>query len=194
MSAWGKTDALGAKPKFPVERQVEPTITATANGVTNYLVTATANVITLLNATGVVAGQYVSGNNINYSSPTHGFFSGNVTVTSVDLPNNKVTLSAPLTANNVVGDYYYFDTAITYKPGTYETTYNADTILVTPTRIANATVNVNHSHTGWTHIRKKINSDGAVRYLAETLVVLANPSASNTNSGNTSNTQVYTGV
>lgn len=198
MSGWSINDTEGAKPKFLVERQVEgvggsTTIFGTANANTNYLA-ATANVLTLLSATGITTGMYVSGNNINYSSPVPGFFKGNVSVTAVDAPNNLVTLSSPVSANVITGDVFQFDTTIPYKATTYESTYNRDTILVTKTRLANALVNVNHAHTGWTHVRKKINGDGTVRYISEVLVATSNAVAANVSSANTSNAAIYSGV
>ena len=54
--------------------------------------------------------------------------------------------------------------------------------------------NVGNITQGWVHIQKKTNNDGTVRYLKETLVALANPVAANTNSGNTSWGQAFTGV
>ena len=62
------------------------------------------------------------------------------------------------------------------------------------TGAGNNVVNVHPQHTGWVNIRKKVNNDGSVRYQSETLVVLANPVASNTTSGNTSWGTAYTGV
>jgi hypothetical protein len=47
---------------------------------------------------------------------------------------------------------------------------------------------------GWNRITRKINSDGTIRFLKETLVALAAPVASNTSSANTSANSIYGGV
>jgi hypothetical protein len=49
-------------------------------------------------------------------------------------------------------------------------------------------------NTGWNRIIQKINNDGTVRFLKETLVVLANPTASNVSSANTSSNAIYGGL
>lgn len=217
MPSWGNTDKLEDKPHWPAERTTRPGMD-TANGVGTSLtysanvatfasngtsiVAANANTLYFLSTAGIKAGmavtQTTASSNLAYNSGEGGFFAGNVTVASVT--NGTVTLSpAPgqtsaLRGNVAVGDTFIFGNAISYPTGTYETTYWKDTILVTATREANNTVAVTHGNQGWVHIRKKINSDGTIRYLSETLVALANPVASNTSSANTSNTQVYTGV
>jgi hypothetical protein len=47
---------------------------------------------------------------------------------------------------------------------------------------------------GWNRITRKINSDGTIRFLKETLVCLAAPVASNVSSANTSANSIYGGV
>jgi hypothetical protein len=65
--------------------------------------------------------------------------------------------------------------------------YGADTVLVTTTRLQAANNNIGGNiQPGWMHVQKKVNNDGAVRYIRETLVALANPTATNTASGQTS--------
>jgi hypothetical protein len=218
MSAWGNTDKLEDKPHWPAERTTRPGLdTANAGGTSLVFsaniatlaitgagagVAANANTLYFQTTAGIKAGmavtQTTSSSNLAYNSGEGGFFAGNVTVASVT--NGTVTLNpAPgqgfaLRGNVSVGDTFIFGNAISYPTGTYETTYWKDTILVTATREANNTVSVTHGNQGWVHIRKKINNDGTTRYLSETLVALANPVASNTTSGQTSNTNVYTGV
>jgi hypothetical protein len=122
-----------------------------------------------------------------------GFFASNTTVSSTS--GNTITLSTNLFGTVSTGFGIEFDKAISYnsnKP--YDGTYNQDTVLVTPTRLANNQVNMGNINPGWVNVRKKVNNDGAVRYQHETLVVLANPVASNTNSGNTSWGTAFTGV
>jgi hypothetical protein len=165
-------------------------------------VAANANTLTLNSTFGIKVGMTVTEvnppSNLAYNSGEAGFFVGNVTVLTVN-SGNVVLKPAPgqtyaLVGNIAVGETFVFGNAISYVTGTYETTYWADTILVTTTRQSNNTVPLQHGNNGWAHVRKKINNDGTVRYITETLVALANPVAANTNSANTSNTQVYTGT
>jgi len=220
MPSWGNTDKLADKPHWSVERTMRPgldtangggiSLTYTTTAVTyardgSAAVAANANTLTLNSTAGIKVGMTVTevlatpgSSNLAYNSGEAGFFVGNVTVLTVN-SGNVVLKPAPgqtygLIGNVAVGSTFVFGNAISYHAGTYETTYWSDTILVTPTRLANATVNVSNTSSGWTHVRKKINNDGTVRYMSETLVALANPVASNTSSGTTSNTQVYTGV
>ena len=184
MPLWGNTDTQGSKPKFPVERLAEyqkasVAVTQAAPGTSINIDGADA----LMAATEGL-NVNVAGNNI-----TVGTY-----VASYDVANSLVILSATTTGNVVAGDVISFGNNIGYHTNTYETTMNADTVLVTATRMANVQVNADATQTGWVHIRKKVNNDGSVRYLTETLVALANPVASNTGSGATSNTTVYTGV
>jgi hypothetical protein len=73
-----------------------------------------------------------------------------------------------------------------------------DTILVTATRAANANntlANVGNLNQGWNHVWKKTNNDGTIRFIKETLICLANATASNTTSGNTtSGGQIVSGL
>ena len=73
-------------------------------------------------------------------------------------------------------------------------TYFSDTVLVSSTRLANATFGgaTNHAtaQQGWVHISTGTGGR-AGRVQVETLVALSNVVTSNTLSGNTSNSQVY---
>ena len=210
MPLWSNDDAFNDKPLFPVERQVRPapnannnnspiqlTVLSTviASGPGNNSVTF-VGVNSAVNA-GITAGMYVydtSGyNTVSYIGDDPGtfnhidFFTSNNTVLSVS--GNVVTLSANVLANVIAGNVIAFGTAINYGQTAGANTYNQDTILITPTRLANVLVgsaNVGNMVPGWVHIQKKVNNDGTVRYLKETLVALASPVASNTSSGNTS--------
>ena len=70
--------------------------------------------------------------------------------------------------------------------------------MVTASRAANGNNTIaatGNFSAGWVHIQRKINNDGTVRYISETLAVVANPVATNSASGNISNTIIaYTGV
>ena len=81
-----------------------------------------------------------------------------------------------------------------------------DTILITSGRMANtqgttygggstvANTKIGNTNAGWNRITRKINNDGTVRFLKETLVALANPVASNTTSANTSANAIFGGL
>ena len=200
--SWGNTDAAAQKPTWDVERQVREVIQLTTANNTlsgNTVITfayndgAGNNVANI----GVTTGQYVfvlynglGGNNPG-ANGYPGFFSGNVTVSSIS--GNNVVISQGALNTLAPGTIVEFDKAIVYntnKPVIQ--TYNSDTVLVTPTRITsqNNLINGNMT-TGWVHVQKKTNADGTVRYIRETLVALANGSASNTSSGNTSWGQAF---
>lgn len=186
MPLWGNVDTQAAKPKMPVERLYEAHKIAVA-------ASQTANT-TSINLGSAGAAAFAAGYLANGSIVLGNNVPANANVASWDAANTLLILSANTTANVIAGDIMQVNLALVYHANTYETTLNADTILVTSSRRANATVNVEIASIGWMHVRKKVNNDGTVRYLTETLVALANPVASNTASGNTSNTQVFTGV
>lgn len=190
MSAFSNTDSATSKPKFPYERQSRDTTQQTTANAT----TAFTNVIQFTGTgAGVVVGQSVYAANLAING-IGGLFTSNNLVTAVT--GNLVTFAANTFGTIPAGATVEFDTIIARpvaKP--VEVTYNNDTVLVTATRLANSTVATGDVSLGWVHIQKKVNGgDGATRYLKETLVALASPVASNTNSGNTSFGQMYTGV
>lgn len=198
MPSWGNTDSVADKPHFAKERQVRQaaisltTANVTTGGNTTIVFTG-VGALTAANL-GVVAGMYAysSSANVSYSGEPE-FFIANNKVSSVT--GNVVVLTSAVSGNVAAGLVVEFSAPIAYKSGVEANTYNQDTILVTASRVANAAVNVNHSHAGWTHVYKTTNgSDGAVRYRSETLVATANAVASNTASGNTSQAQIYTGI
>ena len=205
MPAWGNTDNHNQKPKWDFEREVREfaqLTVATGNTVGNTIITVTAydgGPSTLANI-GVAAGQYVyfwpngtavvggeSGNGVP------GMFESNTTVASVS--GNTVTLAEGLYCNVLTGSTIEFDKAIVRNSAkTVDFTYNSDTVLATPTRIANTEINSGGVFQGWVHVQKKVNNDGTIRYIRETLVALANAQASNTASGNTSWGTAFPGV
>jgi hypothetical protein len=205
MPAWSNTDAPNAKPKWDVERQTREVLqfgVFAGNTAGNTMISVAYNDGGLNNVAnvGVAVGQYVYFMANGFGAPGGtagngypGFFESNTQVTAIS--GNTVTLGTALFGSVTTSFGVEFDRAIAYnanKP--YDVTYNQDTVLVTPTRRANNTVAVGDTSVGWVNIRKKTNNDGTVRYINETLVALANPVASNTNSGNTSWGQAFTGV
>jgi hypothetical protein len=207
MPTWGNTDAVNQKPKFDYERTTREVLqfsvfsgnTAGNNRISvSYNDGAQNNVANV----GVAAGQYVyfwangfGQNGGQAGNGVPGFFKSNTTVSSIS--GNTITLSTALFGNVTASFGVEFDKAIPYTTGENLATYNQDTILVTASRAANgnnAIAPTGNFSAGWVHIQKKTNADGTVRYLKETLVALANATASNTSSGNTSFGSVVTGV
>ena len=205
MPAWGNTDTANNKPKFPYERQVRSYVRLNVSA--NTLITDVSGQTVLTFKTGasdvsnaaIVAGMSVFSANINtWPTGVPGYFISNTVVASVTA--NTVTLSQNVASNVFTGASIEFDkTIVLYnQPHDLANTYYSDTILITATRCANAntslTANVGNMNQGWNIITQKINNDGTIRYLKETLVALANSSASNANSGNTSTGQFVTGL
>jgi hypothetical protein len=201
------TDFATSKPKFSFERQSRDVKQLTTANITN----SGATTITLsyndgaqnnVANTGIAIGQFVYSAGLS-ANGIDGFFKSNNTVTAIS--GNNVTVAAATFASIPAGSVISFDTVITYgivpsKANSQYNTYNADTILITPTRNANngtaqgAIANVGNFSVGWVHIQKKVNNDGTVRYLKETLQCVHNGVTSNTSSGNTSFGQVVQGL
>lgn len=212
MPSWGNTDANTAKPHIPEMRQVrifatQTTANSTAAGATTIIFNG-VGAATAANV-GIVTGMYVYGGGPGVVSAAgqRDFFKGNNTVTSVGtgLAGNNVTLAAPVTATIPAGTQLTFDTTVNYN-STVANTYFSDVILVTPTRMANtlgtsggigstvANTKLGDTNAGWNRITRKINSDGTIRFLKETLIALANPVASIATSANTSANGIYSGL
>lgn len=210
MSLWGNTDGANKKPKSPFERQVRDTVQLyTANNTVagNTSVTLVYNDGAGNNVAniGVAAGQflyfYPNGPASVGGTAGNGYpamFASNNTVQSVS--GNTVILTNATFNTLGAGVLVEFDTAIPYAAGEQLKTYNQDTVLITPTRIANVNTAITGAsfaggmNTGWNKFTRKVNNDGTVRVLKETLVALASPTAANTSSGNTSFGQVVSGV
>jgi len=206
MPAWGNTDNHNQKPKFDAEREVRQVVSlSTANTTTagNTVVTLVYNDGAQNNVAnvGVAIGQYVYFSTGQAGNGTPGFFASNNTVAAIN--GNNVTLTVGTFNTTAPGTVIGFDKGITYNSNkTSEVNYNADTVLVTPTRLANAvfsgtylSANLANSggaaaHTGW--VKTTTGTGGrAGRVQTEVLVALANPVAANTLSGNTSNSGTY---
>ena len=136
------------------------------------------------------------------------YFKGNNTVLAISAANVVLTNAVTTTIPN--GTLLYFWNSIPYAQvtGAANTTANvfSDTILVTAGRLANtqgttygggssvANTKLGNGNTGWNLIQRKINNDGTVRFLKETLVALSSPVASNVSSANTSANAIYGGL
>ena len=204
MPIWGNTDRANNKPLFPEMREVVGvTSLVTANATT-----AGNTIIFTTNPTtaGITAGMYAYTVGANNALSRY-FDTSIVTDVNYYRANNSVR-SIPDAANGVVrfannvigtvasGETVYFSTAIVYGTANAQSRFANDTILVTSTRLANALIAGANSgiHQGWNRFTYKVNNDGTKRQLRETLVVLANPSALNVSSGNTSTNSVFQGV
>jgi hypothetical protein len=199
MPAWSNTDNHKNKPKFDVERETREVVQLTTANTTN----SGNTVITFTywdgtassNLSNVIAiGYYSASTNVG-ANGVSGFFKSNNAITSIS--GNNVVLGSAVYGAIPAGTTIEFDKAIAWNSSkANDSTYNADTVLVTPTRLANNTVSMGNIVPGWVNITKSKNggADGAVRYRLETLVALANPTAANTNSGNTGWGQAFTGV
>ena len=213
MPLWGNTDAANNEPHFPQLREVIPTGTlVTSNAVlSGNRIWFTTNVPSTITAGMYVYGGDDANNAISRVAKDLSFFDqndiafwrSNNSVAAVS--GNTITLT-----NNVSGVYgpgktVYFSTGL--NRGTRPDSNAAnDTILVTATRMANTSgtagrggSNVSNTqlgsvNAGWNRITRKINNDGTIRFLKETLVALANPVASNTQSANTSANAIYGGL
>lgn len=200
MPVWGNTDANTAKPKFADMRQVRVTAATTAANVALQGNT----VITVTSATGIAVGQFVYGGSGISSTGQRDFFRGNNTVQSINGTN--IVLTNAVFANVPQGTLITFDTSIQYNTANTVANTFADTILVTPGRMANtfgttygsgstvANTRLGNINQGWNRIQRKINNDGTIRFLKETLICLANASASNVSSANTSSNSVFGGL
>ena len=207
MPTWGNTDAVNQKPKFDYERTTREVLQFTVlsgNTAGNNRISVSYNDGAGNNVAnvGVAVGQYVYfwangfGQNGGQSgNGVPGFFKSNTTVSGIS--GNTIVLGTNLFNTVNVGSGVEFDKAISYTAQEQLSTYNQDTILVTASRAANGNNTIaatGNFSAGWVHIQKKTNADGTVRYLKETLVALANSTASNTSSGNTSFGSVVTGL
>jgi hypothetical protein len=213
MPLWGNTDAANSEPHFPQLREVVGTGSlVTSNAVlSGNKIWFTTNVPATITAGMYVYGGDDANNAISRVAKDLSFFDqnditfwrSNNSVAAVS--GNTITLT-----NNVSGVYgsgktVYFSTGL--NRGTRPDSNAAnDTILITATRIANTSgtagrggSNVSNTqigsvNVGWNRITRKINNDGTIRFLKETLVALANPTAANTQSANTSANAIFGGI
>ena len=210
MPAWGNTDSVNDKPHMPLLRQVRDVVTTTvANTGTAAGVLGGNTVIRVSDVTGIAVGQFVYDSGVGIAvSGESAYFKGNNTVLAISAANVVLTNAVTTTIPN--GTLLYFCNSIPYAQvtGAANTTANvfSDTILVTAGRLANtqgttygggstvANTKLGNGNTGWNLIQRKINNDGTVRFLKETLVALSSPVASNVSSANTSANAIFGGL
>lgn len=214
MALWGNLDFANNRPHMPLAREVLPVATGTTANVTqggSRVLVFTANV-----ASAVQPGCHVYGegdvNGVvskiakdasNFDQNEIAYWRANNTVATVS--GNTVVLNNIVTANFAAGRLVYFANTILHN-NPVDANYANDTILVTGSRMSNtqgtvygygstvANTLLGSVNQGWNKITRKINSDGTIRFLKETIVCLANPIASNIQSGNTSSNAVYGGL
>jgi hypothetical protein len=138
-----------------------------------------------------VPNMFVYGANVSITGERE-FFTSNNRVLSVS--GNNVTLANAVFGNVASGLVLDFGTSIVYNSNTANN-YLRDTVLVTRGRLANSSFgNTARSsavaHAGWVYTTTGTGGR-AGRVQTEVLVALANTSASNTASGNTSNSQTF---
>jgi hypothetical protein len=213
MPLWGNQDTANNEPHFPTLRE---TVIVGSSATTNAVLSGNKVWFTENVPATITAGMYVYGgddanNAISrvakdlsfFDQNDIGFWRSNNSVSAVS--GNTITLT-----NNVSGVYgaskrVYFSTGL--NRGTRPDSNAAnDTILITTTRMANTSgttgrggSNVSNTqlgsvNAGWNRITRKINNDGTIRFLKETLVALANGTAANTSSANTSANAIYGGL
>jgi len=217
MPLWGNTDTANNKPHFPELREVVPVttfVTANATTSTSNTIVVTSNARLSL----VSAGMYVysadANNAVSRSAKDlsiidaneASFWRSNNTVISVDAANSIFRLENPLMATLAAGSIVYIGQRLIQHTGTIAANAANDTILVTASRMSNtqgtiygygstvANTKLGNVNAGWNRITRKINNDGTIRFLKETLVALANPIAANTQSANTSANAIYGGL
>jgi hypothetical protein len=219
MPLWGNTDRANSEPNFPEMREVREftqliTANATALGANEIIFTTSPT------DAGVANGMYVyatANNGLSRFFDTSiidendiGFKRSNNTVKILrtGAANIRVQFANNTVAPIAAGQTIYFATAINYGTNA-QAQFANDVILVTGTRMANtqgvtaplagggsnvANTKLGSVNQGWNRITRKINSDGTIRFLKETLVCLAAPVASNVSSANTSANSIYGGV
>ena len=215
MSFWGNLDFANNRPMMPNSREVVSVATGTTANLTlggSRVLVFTANV-----SSAVQPGVHVYGDNdpnsviskiakdaSNFDVSDVAFWRANNTVASVS--GNTVILNNIVTANFGAGKLVYFANTLLHDSTTTYANYANDIILVTGSRMSNtqgtvygygstvANTKLGSVNQGWNKITRKINSDGAIRFLKETIVCLANPIASNIQSGNTSSNAVFGGL
>jgi hypothetical protein len=212
MPSWGNNDQANSKPLFPTMRDTVPVTTlVTANSTT----AGNTTIIFTGNTTGAIAvGHSAYTLNANLSRFSDGtildandiaFYKSNNTVAAVDSANGKIRFANATIGIIGAGQTVWFSNNITGRTGNKANTF-LDTILVTAGRIANtqgttfgggsnvANTKLGSVNAGWNRIVQKRNNDGTIRFLKETLICLANATASNVSSANTSSNAIFGGL
>jgi hypothetical protein len=218
MPLWGNTDFANNKPHFPELREVVPvtsfiTASAVTSGNTIVVTSATNTRISLISA-GMFVYSADANNAVSRAAKDlsiidaneASFWRSNNIITTIDAANATFRIQNNVMATLAAGSVVYVGQRLIQHPGTIAANAANDTILVTASRMANtqgtiygygstvANTKLGNVNAGWNRIIRKINNDGTVRFLKETLVALANPTAANTQSGNTSANAIFGGL
>ena len=218
MPLWGNTDAANSKPHFVTLREVTPvTSLVSANATTGgNTITVTSNADFSLLAAGMFVYSADANNAVSrslkdgslFDANEAAFWKSNNTITQIDTANSRIRLTNNVTATLASASSIWVGNNISYNANSTSFGLGAanDVILVTATRMANtqgttygggstvANTKLGNVNAGWNRITRKINNDGTVRFLKETLVALANPVVSNTSSANTSANAIFGGL
>ena len=206
------------KPHFVTLREVTPvTSLVSANATTGgNTITVTSNADFSLLAAGMFVYSNDANNAVSRSLKDGSFFDGNEaafwksnnTITQIDTANSRIRITNNVMFTLASGSTVWVGNNISYNANSTSFGLGAanDVILVTATRMANtqgttygggstvANTKLGNVNAGWNRITRKINNDGTIRFLKETLVALANPVASNTSSANTSANAIFGGL
>jgi hypothetical protein len=217
MPMWGNKDFANNMPHFPQLREVVPvtsfiTASAVTSGNTIVVTSATNTNISLISA-----GMYVYSADANNAiarlakdlsiidGNEASFWRSNNIITTIDAANATFRIQNNVMGTLAAGSTIYVGQKLNWRAGPPANAAN-DTILVTASRMANtqgtiygygstvANTKLGNINAGWNRITRKINNDGTIRFLKETLVALANPVAANTQSGNTSANAIFGGL
>jgi hypothetical protein len=217
MALWGNLDFANNAPHMPLAREVGPVATGiTANSTSggSRVLILTANLSSAIQPGCHVYGEddvngrvsKIAKDASNFDQNEICWWRSNNTVASVNTVSNQVVLNNIVTGTFAAGKLVYFANTLLHDSTTTYAQYANDTILVTGSRMANtrgtvygygstvANTLLGSVNQGWNKITRKINNDGAIRFLKETIVCLANPIASNIQSGNTSSNAVFGGL
>ena len=218
MSLWGNTDTSNNKPHFSYLREVVPVgsfVTANATTAGNTIVFTSNTGFTSL-AAGFFAYSADANNSVSRSlkdlsildGNERAFWKSNNTISLIDAANATIRLVNNVMGTLAAGQVVTIGNTIAYQASSAGFGFGAadDVILVTASRMANtqgttgaggstvANTKLGNVNAGWNRITRKINNDGTVRFLKETLVALANPVAANTQSANTSANAIFGGI
>ena len=218
MSLWGNTDSSNNKPHFSYLREVVPVgsfVTANATTAGNTIV-FTSNTNFSVLASGFFVYSADANNSVSRSNKDlsildgneSAFWKSNNTITQIDTANATIRLTNNVMGTLAAGQVVVVGNSLPWQASAGGFGFGAanDVVLVTASRMANtqgtafgggsnvANTKIGNVNAGWNRITRKINNDGTVRFLKETLVALANPTAANTQSANTSANAVFAGL
>lgn len=183
MSVVGATDNLKDYPKFPAERTIRNTITFSTSSST----VAPGNTLFFANGTAAFLSNSYVANGTGGNAGVFGFNeNGPYIINLIGGNPDQVVLSNNVTATILSGTPIIFEKPIVYMSNTSANSYANNTILITPTRLANTGANLEAAnatvHVGWNLVTTGTGGR-AGRIQVETLSVVANAVASNTTSG-----------